>query len=118
MANSIELGQIAGSAAVDKKSSKIVLLDVRGLTDMCEATLVCSADNEKQSQAIAEAIEERCKKVAGTRPLAVEGRQIGNWILIDYGSLVVHVFLSAARDYYAFDTLWPQAKKIPIDGAI
>ncbi|MCX6124625.1 MAG: ribosome silencing factor [Proteobacteria bacterium] len=118
MVNSIELGQIAASAAVDKKAGRISLLDVRGLTDMCEVALVCSAENERQSQAVAEAIEERCKKVAGFRPLAVEGRQVGNWVLLDYGSLVVHVFLTAARDFYAFDTLWPQAKKIHVDGVL
>lgn len=117
MANSIELGQIAASAAVDKKAKKITLLDVRGLTDMCEVALVCSADNERQAMAISEAIDERCKKVAGFKPLAVEGQQIGNWILMDYGSLVIHVFLTATRDYYAFDNLWPKAKRLPVEGA-
>ncbi len=117
MANSIELGQIAASAAVDKKSSRISLLDVRGLTDMCEVSLVCSAENEKQAQAIAESVEERCKKVTGIKPFAVEGKSVGNWILLDYGALVVHIFLAAARDYYSFDTLWTKAKPIPVEGA-
>jgi ribosome-associated protein len=115
--NSIELGQIAASAVVDKKATKVSLLDVRGLTDLCDCTLVCSADNERQAAAIAEAVEERCRKVAGIKPVAVEGKQIGNWILLDYGSLVIHIFLTSARDYYAFDNLWPKAKVIPVDGA-
>lgn len=117
MTTSIELGQIAASAAVEKKAGKISLLDVRGMSDMCEVSLVCSADNERQAQAIAEAITERCKKVTGLKPFAIEGRLVGNWILMDYGSLVVHVFLAAARDYYAFDNLWPKAKAIAVDGA-
>ena len=117
MTNSIELGQIAGSAAVDKKASRISLVDVRGLSDMCEVALVCSAENERQASAIAEAIEERCRKVAGVKPLAVEGKQVGNWVLMDYGALVVHIFLSAARDYYALDSLWPRAKSIAVEGA-
>ena len=117
MTNSIELGQIAASAAVDKKAGRISLLDVRGLTDMCEVSLVCSADNERQASAIAEAVEDRCKKVTGIKPYAVEGKTVGNWILMDYGSLVVHIFLSAARDYYAFDNLWPKSKKIGVEGA-
>ena len=117
MTNYIELGQIAASAAVDKKSGRITLLDVRGLTDMCDSVLICSADNEKQSAAIADAIEERCRKVAGLKPYAVEGKQVGNWVLMDYGSFIVHIFLAAARDYYALDSLWPKAKKIPVDGA-
>jgi len=112
MTTSIELGQIAASAAVDKKAGKVALLDVRGLTDMCDVSLICSAENERQAQAIAEAVDERCRKVAGLKPLSVEGRQVGNWILMDYGSLVVHIFLSAVRDYYAFDSLWPKAKNL------
>ena len=114
MSIGIELGQIAASAAVDKKASKIILLDVRGLTDMCDVSLVCSADNERQAMAISEAVDERCRKVAGVKPLAVEGRQVGNWILMDYGSLVVHIFLAAVRDYYAFDNLWPKAKNLNV----
>lgn len=117
MSNYKELGQIAASAAVDKKAGRITLMDVHGLTDMCDAVLICSSDNEKQSAAIADAIEERCKKVSGVRPYAVEGKQVGNWILMDYGSVIVHIFLSAARDYYALDSLWPTAKTIPVDGA-
>jgi ribosome-associated protein len=117
MSNYVELGQLAASAAVDKKAGKISLLDVHGMTDMCDAVLICSADNERQSAAIADAIEERCRKVAGVKPYAVEGKQVGHWVLMDYGAVIVHIFLSAARDYYAFDSLWPKAKKISVDGA-
>jgi ribosome-associated protein len=117
MANYIDLGQIAASAAVDKKAGRISLIDVKGMTDMCDAMLICSSDNERQSSAIADAIEERCRKVAGVKPYAVEGKQVGNWVLMDYGSVVVHIFLSAARDYYALDSLWPKAKQITVDGA-
>jgi ribosome-associated protein len=112
----IELGQIAASATIDKKASRVSLLDVHGMTDMCDIVLICSADNEKQSAAIADAIEERCKKVAGVKPFIVEGKQVGNWILMDYGSLIVHIFLSAARDYYALDSLWPKATIVKVDG--
>jgi ribosome-associated protein len=111
-----ELAQIAASAAVDKKATRIKLLDLKGQTDLCDVTLVCSAENEKQVAAVAQAIEERCKKVAGVRPLSVEGMQLGNWVLLDYGSMICHVFLSEARDYYAFDTLWPKAAPIHVDG--
>jgi ribosome-associated protein len=117
MSHYIELGQIAGSAAVDKKAGRIALMDVHGMTDMCDAVLICSADNEKQSAAIADAIEERCRKVSGVKPYAVEGKQVGNWILMDYGSVIVHIFLATARDYYALDSLWPNAKKIAVEGA-
>ena len=117
MTNKIELGQIAASAAVDKKAGRVSLMDVHGLTDMCDLVLICSADNEKQSAAIADAIDERCRKVCGLKPYVVEGKEVGNWILMDYGSLIVHIFLTAARDYYAIDSLWPKAKSLPVEGA-
>ena len=79
---------------------------------MCEIALICSADNERQAAAIADAVVEQCRKTAGVKPIAVEGKEVGNWVLIDYGSLVVHIFLTAARDYYALDSLWPKAKNI------
>jgi len=117
MTNNNEIGQIAASAAVDKKAGRVSLMDVHGLTDMCDTVLICSADNEKQSAAIADAIDERCRKVSGVKPYVVEGKEVGNWILMDYGSLIVHIFLTAARDYYAIDSLWPKAKAIPVEGA-
>lgn len=117
MENYVEFGQIAASAAVDKKATRISLMNVHGLTDMCDVVLICSADNERQSAAIADAIEERCRKVSGIKPQAVEGKSVGNWVLMDYGAVIVHIFLSSARDYYALDSLWPQAKKINVDGA-
>lgn len=116
MKSTFELGQLAASAAIDKKSSKVTLLDVKGLTDMCDVTLICSADNEKQAQAIASEVEDCCKRIAGVKPLSIEGQQVGNWILMDYGALVIHIFLAAVRDYYAFDNLWPKAKPLPTQG--
>ena len=117
MENVLEFGQIAASAAVDKKAGKIALMDVRGLTDLCDVVLICSAENERQTVAVANEIEERCRKVCGVKPYAVEGKTVGNWVLMDYGSLLIHIFQSAARDYYALDSLWPTAKKIFVDGA-
>jgi ribosome-associated protein len=114
MANYIELGQIAAAAAVDKKAGRVSLMDLHGLSDMCDIVLICSAENEKQSAAIADAIEDHCKKIAGVKPYVVEGKQVGNWILMDYGSLIVHIFLVAARDYYAIDSLWPEAKTVVV----
>jgi ribosome-associated protein len=118
MSNALELVQIAASAAFDKKALRISALDVKGLSDLCDVTLICSAENEKHAAAIAEAIEEKCKRIAGVKAFAVEGKQIGNWVLMDYGYLVVHVFLNTIRDYYALDTLWPKANKIAVEGSL
>jgi ribosome-associated protein len=112
--NSQELAYEALSAALDKKATRAVLQDLRGLSDLCEHQLICSGDNERQTRAIADAIEERLRKVAGERPVAVEGKQSGNWIMLDYGATVIHVFFEALRDYYALESLFPKAKFLPI----
>jgi ribosome-associated protein len=82
MENVLEFGQIAASAAVDKKAGRIALMDVRGLTDLCDVVLICSAENERQTVAVANEIEERCRKVCGIKPHAVEGKTVGNWVLM------------------------------------
>lgn len=110
----IEIAQQAAFAATDKKSTRNILLDLRGTSDMCDYQFICSGDNERQTRAIADAIEARCREVGGIRPIAIEGKQSGNWILLDYGSTIVHVFYSHLRDYYALEQLWPKAKFIPL----
>jgi ribosome-associated protein len=109
----IDIAKAAAAAAADKKAARPVLLDLRGVSDMCDYQFICSGENERQTRAIAEAIEERCKK-QGLRPVAVEGKQSGNWIVMDYGSTLVHVFYAYLRDYYALEQLWPKAKFVPV----
>ena len=111
-----DIAKEAVAAASDKKALRPVLLDLRGVSEICDFQFICSGENERQTKAIAEAIEERCKKVAGLRPVAIEGKQTGNWILLDYGSTLVHVFFSNLRDYYAIEELWPKAKVVPTTG--
>lgn len=114
MSQVIELAKHAAAAAGEKKAMRIVCLDLRGFSDICDLQLVCSGENERQTVAIASAIEERLLR-HGVRPAAVEGKQTGNWVLLDYGSLVVHIFLNVYRDYYALETLWPKARIIAIE---
>ncbi len=109
----LEIAQEAVTAAADKKAVRPVLLDMRGVSDLCEYQFICSGENERQTRAIAEAIEARCKQLGGVRPVAIEGKQSGNWILLDYGSTLVHVFYNYIRDYYALEQLWPKAKFVP-----
>ena len=112
--NSFDIAREAAAAAADKKAVRPVLLDMRGLSDLCDYQFICSGENDRQTKAIADGIEERCKKLGGVRPSAVEGKQVGNWILLDYGSTIVHVFYNYLRDYYALEQLWPKAKFIKL----
>ena len=113
--NVLDIAQQAAAAAIDKKASRLVCLDLRGVTDYCDLQFVCSGDNDRQTRAIAEEIEFQIKTKLNIRPLAVEGKQTGNWVLIDYGNVIIHVFLNIYRDYYAVETVWPKAKQIPME---
>ena len=104
---------LAVEAASEKKADNIVALDLRGVATFTDYFLICSGTSTRQVQTIAEAILEKLEE-HGTRPLHVEGETVAQWILIDYGDLVVHVFEQRAREYYDLERLWRDAEKIPI----
>lgn len=109
--------QIAGQAATiasDKKATRIVVMDLNGKSDICDHMMVCSGSNDRQTRAIAQAIEENLKIKFGVSPLAIEGKQNGHWILMDYGNTLVHIFFDYLRDYYAIENLWPDAKFLQV----
>lgn len=108
----LDIARQAALAAVDKKAKHLITLDMRGQTDMCDLQLICSGDSDKQTKAISQAIEDSLKR-NGIVPFAIEGKQTGNWVLIDFGSVLVHVFSSAIRDFYSIEKIWPKAK--PVD---
>ena len=110
----MDIAKEAAGAASGKKANRPVLLDLRGVSDLCEFQFICSGENERQTRAIADAIEERCRTIGGVRPIAVEGKQTGNWILLDYGATLIHIFFSPLRDYYGLEELWPKAKFVAI----
>lgn len=110
----ITLGKIIHEAADDKKAADSVFLDVTGSSDLCNFVYICSAENEKQAQAIAESIDFQCKKKANLVASAVEGKASGSWVLLDYSSVMVHVFLRDSREYYHLEDLFPNAKKISL----
>lgn len=102
---SSDINKIAYMAAKDMKASRVLLFEVKGKSDLCDFQLICSAASDRQARAISEAIESEARKL-DILPAAVEGRQTGQWILMDYGSLLVHVFQNDIRDYYNLETLW------------
>ena len=110
----LDIAREAVLAAADKKAVRCIVQDLRGLSDLCDYQLVCSGENERQTRAIADSIEERCRRLFNVRPVAVEGKQSGNWIMIDFGSTLIHIFYDAVRNYYALESLWPKAKLVPI----
>lgn len=98
-------------AALGKKAEGLVVLDVRGLTSIADAFIICSGRSNRQVSAIADHIERFLKK-KGLRPLGVEGKSEGHWVLMDYGDVIIHVFYSETRAFYDLEGLWVDAKHI------
>ena len=98
-------------AVLGKKAESLVVLDVRGLTSIADAFIICSGRSNRQVSAVADHIERFLKK-KGIRPLSVEGRQEGHWVLMDYGHVLIHVFYQETRAFYDLEGLWADAKRI------
>ena len=99
------------AAAVEKDGRDPVVLDVRGVVDSFDALVVLSGRNDRQVRAIAEEVE-RLGALAGVSPLRVEGMAEGEWVAIDYGDVIVHVFSAAQRAFYNLEQLWSAATPI------
>jgi ribosome-associated protein len=100
----------AVQAALDKKAEDVCVLDLREASAFTDYFIILHGNSARQNVAVAEAIEFQLKNGYG-RPLGVEGKLHGEWILLDYGAFVVHVFSRAARDYYALEKLWGDAPR-------
>ncbi len=98
-------------AALDKKVTGLVILDVRPLTSVSDFFMICSGRSNRQVTAIAEHIERRLKKKR-IRPLSVEGKREGHWVLMDYGHIIIHVFYDPVRSFYDLESLWSDARRI------
>jgi ribosome-associated protein len=110
------LALLAAAAALDKKALDPVVLDLRGKSDYADYLLVLSAESERQVDAIAQAIEERLR-AAGLRRRSIEAAGESNWLLMDFGDLVVHAFFRDARGFYDLEGLWADAPRVPVPGS-
>jgi ribosome-associated protein len=100
--------------ALDKKALEPMLLDVRGLCSYCNYQLVVSGRSDRQVDAIAEAIIMGLRD-EGVRALSHEGKRSGQWALLDFGDLIVHVFHHPSREHYDLEGLWIDAPRVPIE---
>ncbi|HCF57833.1 MAG TPA: ribosome silencing factor [Myxococcales bacterium] len=96
--------------ALEKKALDVVVLDVRGLASYAEYIVVMSAESEPQLNAIADNIETKMKE-RGERPYSIEGTRAGQWILMDFGDVVAHLFYKDTRDFYDIEGLWADAER-------
>lgn len=98
----------------DKKAEDVVAIDLRGISSFTDFFLICSGTSEPHLKAIINELEERLRKDHGVKPLAVDGYPVSQWIVADYGSVVVHLFHSGKRAYYSLEDLWGDAPRLDL----
>jgi ribosome-associated protein len=107
---------VAVRAAESKKAADIRVLDLTGVTSFADFFVISTGANQKQVQAITDEVILRLKREADEAPLHVEGYDLAEWVLADYGDLLVHIFSPRAREYYGLERLWRSAKPVEIPG--
>src|SRR6476661_4614221 len=102
--------QLAIRSAADKKAFDLVALDLRDIASFTEFFVIATGANQRQVQAIADEIREQLKAQLSARPVRVEGYNAAEWVLVDYGDFIVHIFNKEAREFYDLARLWRDAR--------
>ena len=106
--------QLAIKCISEKKGVDIVALDLREIATFTEFFIIAGGTNQRQVQAIADEINEQLKKQIGTRAVRIEGYNSAEWVLLDYGDFIVHLFNGEARAFYDLARLWRDARRVEI----
>jgi ribosome-associated protein len=112
--SSLELAQRAAAILLDRKGNDVVLLSLKGVSDMTDYFLIASGTSDTHVRALGSSVLEDLKKETGQMAHHVEGLQQGRWVLLDYVDFVVHVFHPTLRNFYQIERLWADADVIPI----
>lgn len=110
-----ELAYFLTRAADDKKALDPIILDVTGLASYADYFVICSGGSARQVQAIAEWLEAQARE-KGIHPLSTEGQGSGKWVLMDFGSVLVHIFYEPVRGFYDLEGLWADAPRLTLEG--
>lgn len=108
----LQLSRLIANAADEKKARGIVRLDIRDKSSIADYFVICEGDTDRQVRAITDSIIEACK-AKGVRPLRAAGYEDGSWVVLDYASVIVHVFLPGERSYYDLESLWKAPTRKP-----
>ena len=108
---------MAALAAESKKALDLVVLDLREITSFTDFFIICSVSNPRQAHAVSDEITKKLKQI-GELPLSVEGYETAEWILLDYGDFIVHIFSETARSYYDLERLWRHAKGVTLAASV
>jgi len=110
-ADAAELAHRIVEIASDKKGNDIIMLRTAELTSMADFFVICSGRSDRQVNALASAIVGELRD-EGIRPMGLEGRQSARWVLLDYGTVIVHIFAPEEREYYGLERLWSKAAQV------
>ena len=110
-----EVARVAALAADDKIAEDVRIIDLTELSDVCDYFVIATGLNNRQTDAIVDEVEEKVAAACKEHPFSIEGREERTWILMDYGSVVVHVFTPEAREHYRLEKLWGDAPVYSLD---
>lgn len=108
------LALACAEAAEDRKAEELVILDLRGISSFTDYFVVCSGGSEPQLKAIATSIRETVREKLGRAPNSEDGFPSSQWVVIDYGDVLVHIFHRDKREYYRLEDLWKDAPRVEL----
>ncbi|MEO1144730.1 MAG: ribosome silencing factor [Cyanobacteria bacterium J06638_22] len=111
----LDLALTIAQAADDRKAKDIVILKVTDVSYLADYFVIVSGLSMPQLRAIANSIEQQVEDAHGRAPLRTEGETDGNWLLIDYGDVIAHVFMPEEREYYGLEAFWGHAERVPFE---
>ena len=115
---SVARARVAVVAAAEKKGLDLAILDVGDVLSIIDLFVLASASNARQVRTIVEEVEKALTEHDGSKPTSVEGLADASWVLLDYGDIVVHVFLDETRAYYDLDRLWGDVPRLDLGVAV
>jgi ribosome silencing factor RsfS/YbeB/iojap len=112
--DTLKLARLVASAAYDKKAEDLAVLDLEGKTSYCDLVVLCTGASGRHVKAIAEHVRENLKE-HGIGAIGMEGMELGRWVLLDLGAVVLHCFDGPLRGHYDLDGLWADARRISLE---
>lgn len=111
----LELLERMTSFLEEKKGEDILILEVKNITLVCNYFIIVTGKNPNHIQALTDGLVEKLNEEKNIKPYNYEGKKKGEWVLLDYGSIVVHVFGDEARKFYNLERLWGEAKEVEVE---
>ena len=109
-----QLATLCAKAALDKKADNLVILDLRGVSTFTDFFVICSGNSEPHLKAIAGGVQDQLHQDHQMHPLRVDGIPYSQWVIVDFGDVLVHIFHEEKRSLYALEDLWGDVPRLPI----